>query len=197
MELILIASAEGGSSLCLHLLQAFLRMLGDVLGDELTCLEEVVEGHGAVLLNLRLTKGHTLLYKLIKHILWRSCALIFLLLLGRLLGLHNIAEALQLLILIEIIVFAGLGKVGQVKTELSEDSVGDLACLNGFNLSQRLRGRRVPQGLKFAEHVHVFLELELGGLDDVSLTLRDRFSIQSEADIIILLLDSISRLRVV
>ena len=197
MELILVASGESGASLGGVRLEASRCVFRDVLGDELARLKEVVEGHGAVLLDLGLTKGQALLDELIEHLLRRLGALILLLLLGLLLGLDNSAEALQLLVRIEIEVSAGFGQVGQVEAELGQDSVGDLAHFDGFDLGQRLGARRVPQGLQLAEHVHVLLELELGGPDDISHGLSDRLSFQSEAHIIVLLLHSLARLGVV
>ena len=107
------------------------------------------------------------------------------------LGLDDSAEALQFLIRIEIEVSAGFGQVGQVEAEFGEDSVGDLAHFDGLDLSQRLRARSVLQGLQLAEHVHILLELELGGPDDISHGLSDRFSFQSEAHIIVFLLNSL------
>ena len=92
---------------------------------------------------------------------------------------------------------AGFGQVGQVEPELGEDSVGDLAHFDGFDLGERLRARSVLQGLQLAEHVHVLLELELGGPDDISHGLSDGLSFQSEAHIIVLLLNSLGRLGIV
>jgi hypothetical protein len=94
MELIRVASGESGASLRGKRIQASLRVFSDVLGDELACLKEVVESHGAVLLDLGLSKGHALLDKLIEDLLGRLGALILFLLFRLLLGLHNSAEAL-------------------------------------------------------------------------------------------------------
>ena len=80
MELILIASGESGASLGGIRIQASLSVFGDVLGDELARLKEVVESHGAVLLDLGISKGQALLNKLIEHLLGRLGALILLLL---------------------------------------------------------------------------------------------------------------------
>ena len=45
--------------------------------------------------------------------------------------------------------------------------------------------------------MHILLELELGGLDDLFHSLGDRLAFQSEAHIIVLLLNSLGGLRVV
>ena len=107
------------------------------------------------------------------------------------LSLDNSAEALQFLIRFEVEVSAGFGQVGQVEAELCEDSVRNLAHFDGFDLGQRFGTRSVLQGLQLAEHVHILLELELGSPNDICHGLCDRFSFQSEAHIIVLLLNSL------
>lgn len=143
-----------------------------ILGDEFVSLKEVVEGHGAILLVLRLTKLLTLLDQFVDELSRRLRTLKLSLLFRLLLSDDEAAEGLELLVFLEVVMLAGMSKVLEVEAELLLKSVGGLAHLDGLDLGGGLRARGELEGLQLAEHFHVALELELGGADNLSLVLR-------------------------
>lgn len=100
------------------------------------------------------------------------------------------------MVVLELVVFAGLGKMSEVETELLDEGVGGLGHLDSLNLRLGLGAGGELEGLELAEHVHVSLELELGGSDDLLLGLLDGFGLKGHADLGVLLLDLLALLLV-
>ena len=73
--------------------------------------------------------------------------------------------------------FAGLGKMGQVKVILFLKCVRCLAHLDSLDLGLSLRASSKLQGLKLTEHLHVTLELEFACGNDYGLFFGDLFSL--------------------
>ena len=167
-----------------------------ILGDEFVGLKEIVEGHGAILLVLRLTKSLALLDHLVDELSRGLRTLKLSLLFRLLLSDDEAAEGLELLVFLEVVMLAGMSKVLEVEAELLLKSVGGLAHLDGLDLGGSLRARGELEGLQLAEHLHVALELELGGADNLGLVLRDIFGLKSHANLAIFLLELLALLRV-
>mmetsp|Transcript_17494 Transcript_17494/g.22165 ORF Transcript_17494/g.22165 Transcript_17494/m.22165 type:complete len:312 (-) Transcript_17494:179-1114(-) len=165
------------------------RLLDHVLGDDLVRLQEVVEGHGAVLLVLGLTKDFALSDEQLDDLRGGLGAIELSLLLRLLLSDDEAAERLQLLVILKVEVLAGVGQVLQVEAELLLEGIGGLAHLDGLNLGSGLGARGELEGLQLAEHLHVALELELGSLDDVVLSLGDLLGLEGHAHLAVFLLE--------
>ena len=189
LELLLVASGDGCSTLDGVLGETFSGLLMGVLDDDLASLKEVIEGHGAILLVLGLSKKLTFSDEAGDDTCGRLGALELGLLLRLLLGDDESTETLKILVVLEVVVSAGLGKVGKIKAELNNEGIGGLAHLNSLNLRLGLGRGGELEGLELAEHVHVSLELELGGSDDLILSLLNGLGLKSHADLGVLLLD--------
>ena len=94
-----------------------------VSDNDLARLQEVVEGHSAILLVLWLAEQLAFLLDLLDDLGRGLSALKFGLLFRLFLGNHNFTEALELLVILEIVVFAGLGQVSEVETELNLEGI--------------------------------------------------------------------------
>jgi len=153
------------------LFKTVLGLLMSVLHYDFTRLQEVVKRHSAVLLVLWLSELLALLLDSLDDLGRGLSALILCPLFRLFLGDYQLAEALELLIVLKFVVFARLGQMRQVEAELDDQGVRRLAHLDGLNLTLSLRAGRELERLELAEHLHVALELELRGLDNVLLGL--------------------------
>lgn len=116
------------------LVEAILGLVISVLDNDLAGLQEKVEGHGAVLLVLRLSEELTFFLDQSDHLGGRLGTIELRLLLRFLLGDHYPAETLKFVVVLKIVVFAGLGQMGQVEAELDLERVRGLAHLDGLDL---------------------------------------------------------------
>lgn len=178
------------------LIKTSLGLIVGVLDDDLRCLQEEIKGHGTILLVLGLTEELALFLNHGNDLGGRLGAVELGLLLRLLLGDHNLTEALKLVVVFKIEVFAGLGQMGQVETKLNGDCVRCLAHLDGLDLGLGLGASGELEGLKLAEHFHVALELELGSIDDDSLSLINGLGLKGHAHLGVLLLDQLALLCV-
>ena len=178
------------------LFETLLGLVIGVLDDNLGSLQEVLEGHAAVLFVLGLSEGGALSMDHADNMRGRLGAVEFGLLLRLLLGDHNSTEALKLIVVLKVEVLAGLGQMGKVEAELNGECVGGLAHLNGLDLGLSLGAGGELEGLKLTEHFHVALELELGCLDDIILGLLNCSGLEGHANIRVLLLDGLALLGV-
>jgi hypothetical protein len=94
LELFFVASFDGGATLDSVLSKTILGLLNHILRDEFVGLEEVLEGHGAILLVFRLAKSGALCDKLINELLRRLGAIEFGLLFRLFLSDDKTAEGL-------------------------------------------------------------------------------------------------------
>lgn len=77
----------------------------------------------------------------------------------------------------------------QIKSEFNGQCIGCLTHFNGLDLSLGLWARGELKTLKFTEHIHITLELEFGGFDNIFLCFRDFLSFKGHADLTVFLLD--------
>jgi hypothetical protein len=196
LELLLITCGNSGSTDSGVLVETFLGLVISVLDNDLAGLQEKVEGHGAVLLVLRLSEELTLFLDQSDHLGGRLGTIELSLLLRFLLGDHYPAETLKFVVVLKIVVFAGLGQMGQVEAELDLERVRGLAHLDGLDLRLSLGAGGELERLKLAEHFHVALELEFGCLDNIILGLVDDLGLKGHAHLRVLLLDSLALLLV-
>ena len=169
--------------------KTILGLLVGILDHNFAGLKEEVEGHGAVLFVLGLSEEFTFLNKRVNDVLGGLGAVELGLLLRFFLGDDKLAEGLEFLVHLQLIMSAGHGEVSQVEAELNSEGIRRLTHLDSLDLRLSLGSHGELEGLEFAEHVHVALELELRGSDDLVLGLGNLLGLKSHAHLGIPLLD--------
>jgi len=111
LEFLLVTGGNGCSALNSVLGKTSLGFLGGPLDNNLASLKEVLEGHGTILLVLRLTKLLTLLVECSNSFCGRLSTVKFCLLLGFFLRNNQSAEALELLVCFKVVMLGGLGEM--------------------------------------------------------------------------------------
>ena len=89
-----------------------------------------------------------------------------------------------------------LCKVSQIKPELYHQSIRSFAHLNGLDFCLCLWTCCEFETLKFTEHIHVALKLELGSFNDVFLGLWNWFTFERHTNLSIFLLNFCSLILV-
>ena len=93
--------------------------------------------------------------------------------------------------------FAGLGKMSQVKVILFLECVRCLAHLNSLDLGLSLGARSKLQGLKLTEHFHVALELEFACGNNCGLFFGDFFGLKGHTNLRVFLLNLLTLVWVI
>ena len=160
-----------------------------ILDDKLAGLEEIVESHGTILFVLRFTKLFAFCNEFVNDFFGWLCFLKFRLFFGFFLRNYNLTETLEFLIFIKIVMLRSFCQMRQIKSEFNGQCIGCLTHFNGLDFSLSLWARSEFKTLELTEHIHVTLELELGGLDNIFLALSDVFSLKCHAHFTVLLLN--------
>ena len=77
----------------------------------------------------------------------------------------------------------------QIKSEFNSKCIGCLTHFNSLDLSLGLWARCELKTLKFAEHIHITLELEFRCFDNIFLAFCDLFSLKGHAHFTVFLLN--------
>jgi hypothetical protein len=144
-------------------------VLNSVFNNNLHCVEEVIESHGAVLLVLGLSEGHTLLNDLNNLGFGGLGSFELSFFLRGLLGLHQLSKSSQFFILLKIELFNTSDEISQIESwpKFNNKRVRSLGKLDLLNFCLLLGTSGILETRHLAHHLHVTGKLELTGLDEV------------------------------
>lgn len=161
LELVLFVFFDGCAAFHSVSGQTLLGHAVSELDHDLARLQEVVKSHRAVLFVLGFSKEFSLSDDLIDDFLGRGGSLQLGSLFGFLLRDDDLAERLELLVVLELKVHRGTRQVRQVEAEFDNESIARLRHFDGLNFGLSLRCRCELQCVKLAEHFHVAFKFEL------------------------------------